>query len=251
MAACGTLAASSSGGWPAHSCRPPVLAPQVQGLSANEDELVAALSCSSDEEDGAAAEEEAGSGGSVAGPAASTSLSLVGDGLTAVPAGLAARYPALRRLCLHGNAIADVAGLGGLAALRDLNLSSNSIAALPDGALSGLRQLTCLSLASNCLARLGPGALAGLPRLRRLSLAHNSLASLAGLAALRGGPLQRLDVRDNALASLADFSVLAGLPRLAELLVAGGSPGAGGWSDRLVCVCCSFCPARRACLPNP
>lgn len=157
--------------------------------------------------------------------AGATELSLVGEGLAVVPPNLAANFPALRRLCLHGNAVASLAGLGGLSGLLDLNLSSNSIAAVPPGALSALGQLTALNLASNCLSALEVGALAGLTRLRRLSLAHNSLASLGGLAALHGGPLERLDVRDNALACLADFSVLAGLPRLAELHVAGGTPG--------------------------
>lgn len=159
---------------------------------------------------------------------AHTTLSLVGDGLVAVPPDLPACFPALQRLCLHGNSIASVAGLAGLTALQELNLSSNSIAALPDGAFAGLPALTSLSLAGNCLTDLGPGALAGLTCLRRLSLAHNNLASLVGLAALHGGPLERLDVRDNALASLAEFSVLAGLPRLAELQLAGGAPGGAG-----------------------
>jgi len=179
--------------------------------------LAADLSSSDDEADGSG----------IGGDEAATALSLVGEGLTAVPPDLPACFPALRRLCLHGNSIASVAGLVGLSALQDLNLSSNSIATLPDGAFAGLPALTSLSLAGNCLAALGPSTLAGLTRLRRLSLAHNSLASLAGLAALHGGPLERLDVRDNALASLAEFSVLAGLPRLAELQLAGGSPGEG------------------------
>ena len=167
---------------------------------------------------------EGGDGGGEA----TTSLSLVGEGLTAVPADLAACFPGLRRLCLHGNSISSLAGLSGLSVLLDLNLSSNSIVSIADGALQGLSQLTALSLASNCLAELGGGALAGLTRLRRLSLAHNSLASLAGLAALHGGQLEQLDLRDNALASLADFSVLAGLPCLADLQVAGGAPGMCG-----------------------
>jgi len=184
--------------------------------------VMAELSGSGDEED--SLDELDASGDDTA--EAATSLSLVGEGLAAVPADLAVCFPALRRLCLHGNAITAVAGLAGLSALQDLNLSSNSIACLPDGALGTLRQLTALNLASNCLARLGSAALSGLPRLRRLSLAHNSLPSLEGLAALHGGPLEWLDVRNNAIASLADFSVLAGLPRLAELHVGGGSPGA-------------------------
>lgn len=218
-------------GWAARARASPVLALQLQEPAAAEDELAAVLSCSSGEE-GSAADDQAGGRSGAGGPAASTLLSLVGEGLAAVPADLAVRHPTLRRLCLHGNVISSVAGLAGLSALRDLNLSSNSIVLLPDGSLSGLHQLTSLSLASNCLAQLGPGALAGLPRLLRLSLAHNSLASLAGLGALRGGPLERLDVRDNALASLAEFSVLAGLPRLGELHVAGGSPGetVGRWA---------------------
>ena len=180
------------------------------------DELAEDLSSSSGDE------LEGGDGGGEA----TTALSLVGEGLTAITAELAACFPALRRLCLHGNSISSLAGLSGLSGLQELNLSSNSIAGIADGALRGLGQLTALSLASNCLAELGGGALAGLTRLRRLSLAHNSLASLAGLAALHGGQLEQVDLRDNALASLADFSVLAGLPRLAELHVAGGAPGA-------------------------
>ena len=178
-----------------------------------------------------------GSDAEVAGGA--DTLSLVGEGLTAVPAGLAARAPPLRRLCLHGNAIAASAGLAGLGSLRELNLSSNCIAALPDGALAGLTSLTSLSLASNGLAALGPGALAGLPRLRRLALAHNALASLAGLAPLQGGPLEWLDLRDNGLASLAELAVLAGLPRLAELRLAGagsGAPRRRGLRGRRACL---------------
>lgn len=221
--AAGSLLASQGGGFSGNiagaafgdSCSPRSLGPADPDLAAD------GLGYSSEEEDG---EEELGVLGGP-GEAAVTALSLVGEGLTVVPPDLAARFPTLRRLCLHGNAIAAVTGLAGLTALRDLNLSSNSIATLPDGVLAGLRQLTSLSLASNCLTQLGSAALADLPRLRRLSLAHNSLASLAGLAALHGGPLERLDVRDNELACLADFSVLAGLPRLAELHIAGGSPG--------------------------
>lgn len=174
--------------------------------------------------------DEGGDGGE-AGGAGASSLSLVGEGLTAVPPGLATRFPALRRLNLHGNAIAVVAGLDGLAALQELHLSCNCLAALPDGAFSGLHRLTSLSLASNSLAELSPAALAGLPSLRSVNLAHNSLTCLAWLAALHGGPLQRLDLRNNCLASLAELSVLAGLPRLTELqLAGGGTPGAQvGW----------------------
>lgn len=169
-------------------------------------------------------------GGSRCGADDETVMRLVGEGLTNVPANLAAGLPALRRLCLHGNAIAAVSGLSGLSALRDLDLSSNCIAELPPGALSGLGRLTALDLAGNRLTRLVPALLAGLPSLRRLSLAGNGLAFLEALAALHGGPLQRLDLRGNALASLAEFSVLAGLPRLEELLVAGGEPGTWGVS---------------------
>jgi hypothetical protein len=184
-------------------------------------ETTAAELISSEGED-----EISGSDGEVEQSAVQHSLSLVGEGLSAVPANLAAGMPALRRLCLHGNAIASLAGLSGLSALRHLNLSSNNISEVPAGALSSLGQLTALDLAGNSLQALPGTALAGLTRLRRLSLAHNCLASLKGLAALHGGPLERLDVRDNALANLSELSVLAGLPHLVELMAAGGSQGA-------------------------
>ena len=108
-----------------------------------------------------------------AGPAA---VSHVGEGLTAVPAHLAAAAPGLRSLCLHGNRIARIEGLAGLRRLADLNLSSNCIAELGAG-LAGLSALTALNLACNSLAELG-GGLAGLSALRRLNLSHNRLTSL-------------------------------------------------------------------------
>lgn len=149
------------------------------------------------------------------------SASCIGQGLTSclqVPE--LYRLHGLRSLCLHGNNISRIEGLGHLAGtLLDLNLSSNSLASL-DG-LAGLTALTSLNLASNKLL-----SLQGLPSLASLSslnVSYNFLTSIAGLAALQApaGRLRVLNLRHNQLGSLQAVSVLAGCVYLRELHVAG------------------------------
>ena len=74
----------------------------------------------------------------------------------------------LTKLCLHGNRLSSLEGLGHLTALRELVLSSNALPALGRG-LSGLLNLRTLDLTSNALTNVeGLGGLTALQHLVRL-----------------------------------------------------------------------------------
>ena len=120
-------------------------------------------------------------------------------------------------LDLHGNELADVWPLAGLANLRRLDLSANRIEDV--SALAGLAELQVLLLDGNRVADVLPLAL--LPRLARLDLSGNRVADAALLAELRS--LARLDLSGN---RVADASPLGDLSAAG---VAGpvGQPGGG------------------------
>ncbi len=97
-------------------------------------------------------------------------LSLVGMGLysaTLIPE-VTARHD-LRRLCLHGNNLSSMAGLGHLTALRELVLSSNTLTSI-DICLEKLKSLSLLDLTSNRLTSLD--GLCGLSELHMLVSTH-------------------------------------------------------------------------------
>lgn len=129
----------------------------------------------------------------------------------------------LRVLCLHGNSINDLAGLGHMRQLLDLNVSSNHIA--DTRPLQHLTTLTALNLASNRLQSLQ--GLASLTQLERLVLSHNFIASLNSLQPDSGREhsLTSLDLRNNALNSLQDLAVLKAFTNLRDLKLKGGNPG--------------------------
>lgn len=93
-------------------------------------------------------------------------ISYVAMGLQTVPqlpTGVSANL--IQRLCLHGNQICSLDGIGGFSALRELVLSSNALSSLGTE-LAGLQQLRALDVTSNCLT--AADGLKGLTSLRRL-----------------------------------------------------------------------------------
>jgi Leucine-rich repeat (LRR) protein len=160
-------------------------------------------------------------------PRASKFVSRVGEQLPSVQAALQEGADAsdIRSLCLHGNVITHCAGLGGLQALTELNLSANNITTLHG--FEPLPALRVLNLASNRLQDLS--GLPALPALERLSCAHNSISCLRSLAVLASAssPLDTLDLRNNCIDQLTELAVLAPISRLRELQLSGGSHANG------------------------
>ena len=103
--------------------------------------------------------------------------------------------PALRTLDLTGNALSGLPALPEATRLEHLLLAGNALEALPLGALPAPERLRSLSLSDNALADLPPDAFAAVPGLRSLRLDGNRLRTLpnglfAGLDSLR---MLRLD----------------------------------------------------------
>ena len=101
------------------------------------------------------------------------------------------RLPALERLSLAGNRVADLTPLAPLAALAELDLSRNGIEDV--SALGGLVSLETLRLSGNRIADASP--LARLSSLRRLWLNDNALTRLPRLSGL--GSLEWLHAARN------------------------------------------------------
>ena len=110
-------------------------------------------------------------------------------------AGLAAWLgcDSLERLDLSecsGSGVLQVAGLAGQQ-LHLLNLSSNQLSELQEGAFKKLSQLRILDLSHNRLARLPGGIFGRTQRLTHLHLQHNAISALARQSFLgKGGPHQ-------------------------------------------------------------
>ncbi|XP_049748902.1 p53-induced death domain-containing protein 1 isoform X6 [Elephas maximus indicus] len=149
---------------------------------------------------------------------------LLGATLAQVPG----RLPCLRSLVLKGGQHRDALGaclrgcltslpdgLSNLARLAHLDLSFNSLEALP-ACVPQLRGLDALLLSHNCLLEL-PEALGALPSLTFLAVTHNCLQTLpTALGAL--STLRRLDLSENLLDTLPPE--IGGLSSLAELNLA-------------------------------
>lgn len=108
------------------------------------------------------------------------SLFITGNPLTDLPAGAfpAQRLPDLASLNLSGNHLRTVeAGSLALPALRQLDLSNNSLVSLRNVSFQGLGQLQSLNLSDNFLGVLWNSTLAqfrSLPALRHIVLHHNT-----------------------------------------------------------------------------
>ena len=132
--------------------------------------------------------------GDFAGLTGLTSLDLLGNNITILPADI----------------------FSGLAELTRLDLSYNSITALPPGIFTGLTGLTSLYLLGNNITILPADIFSGLAELTDLRLSYNDIITLpadifSGLAELTS-----LDLDENAITTLPDdiFSGLAGLTYL-------------------------------------
>ena len=160
--------------------------------------------------------------GSVAG---AESLTMISRGIATVdslPNYLGALPDTLTALNLHSNQLSSLSGLGLLAQLVDLNLSSNTIEVMDASELAPLRHLRSLNLASNKLRRVG--GLGGLVSLEVLNLSHNKIFSLGGLCQMTPSHrLRLLDLRDNRIVNLSEITgpndVDANLPSLRSIML--------------------------------
>ncbi|KAL6067139.1 Leucine-rich repeat (LRR) protein [Balamuthia mandrillaris] len=120
-----------------------------------------------------------------------TALTLAHNGLKQFPSELdLASMTMLEKLSLAGNELSALpAGIGSLYSLTSLSLVDNCVATLPDQELAGLSQLNELLLQRNELSSLPPAALANLVVLKNLDLTSNSITSLppsiGGMTALK------------------------------------------------------------------
>ncbi|XP_049846539.1 toll-like receptor Tollo [Schistocerca gregaria] len=119
-------------------------------------------------------------------------LDLAENNMWSLPVGVFCSLHSLEVLNLTRNRLRDVArfqfGLGAASGsgpaercggnLRELDLSNNSVDALPASALSGLSRLQTLNLQGNAISFLADRALEGLSSLSVLHLADNRLVSL-------------------------------------------------------------------------
>ena len=116
------------------------------------------------------------------------------------------------------------ASLGALTALRELDLSSNALTALPPS-LSLLSSLTLLQLDFNRLAAV-PLALAALPSLRCLSMRHNELRGWMPEGAYCGA-LEAWRLQGNPAAPCLPLAALLRVRRLRRLGLPRRGRGAG------------------------
>ena len=148
---------------------------------------------------------------------------------TVLPAGVFSELPALKTLSLEGNGLTalpeDV--FAGLPALKTLSLEGNGLTALPEDVFAGLPDLHYLYLQNNSLTVLPAGVFSELPALKTLSLEGNGLTALpegvfAGLT-----DLHYLYLQNNSL-TLLPAGVFSELPDL-QVLSLDGNPGIEGF----------------------
>ena len=116
-------------------------------------------------------------------------------------------------LYLHDNRLTELPGsLGGMTALRYLNVSENLLERFPE-AICRMTGLMELRISDNRIAEL-PAAIGGLTRLREMHLRNNGLETLPEeIGGLR--ELRQLDLRGNPLTSLPES--LMQMPRLEKI----------------------------------
>lgn len=132
-------------------------------------------------------------------PAATRTLLLLNNKLSALPSWAFANLSSLQRLDLSNNFLDQLPGavFGDLANLTELQLRNNSIRTLDRALLRHSPRLRHLDLSLNGLAQLPPGLFDGLPALRSLSLRSNRLQNLDRLTFEPLASLQLLQVGDN------------------------------------------------------
>ncbi|XP_074708031.1 leucine-rich alpha-2-glycoprotein isoform X2 [Strix uralensis] len=144
---------------------------------------------------------------------------------TLLPTTLAG-LPRLRELHLSSNHLAALpeAVLRPVPTLRVLDLTENLLADLPAGLFAGTNHLQHLVLRGNRLRVLRPAWFQHLPRLQWLDVAANTLAELPPEVFLPLRSLRSLDLSRNRLASLPP-GALAGLRALQRLDLEGNGLG--------------------------
>ncbi|KAM4819858.1 leucine-rich repeat and transmembrane domain-containing protein 2 [Thomomys bottae] len=132
-------------------------------------------------------------------PAATRTLLLLNNKLSALPTWAFANLSSLQRLDLSNNFLDQLPGtlFEDLGNLTELQLRNNSIRALDGGLLRPTPRLRHLDLSLNGLARLPPGLFDELPALRSLSLRSNRLQHLDRLTFEPLAGLQLLQLGDN------------------------------------------------------
>ena len=114
------------------------------------------------------------------------------------------------RLGLQNNAVSDVAALGSIESLIDLQLSDNAISDV--SALGSLTSLRELRLSNNAISDVS--ALGSLTSLRELHLSNNAIPGVAALGSLES--LTTLDLSGN---EISDVSALGSLESLTTLIL--------------------------------
>ena len=152
-------------------------------------------------------------------------LSMGGNPLGVVPPGLFDGLDRLQGVDLSRAALNTLPpDLFGQFRLTRLNLSGNSLDALPAGLLDGQPDLSVLALSGNGLRELSAGAFNGLGKLWQLHLQDNELTGLPAGAFADLGSLEFLHLERNELAVLP-AGVFIGLARL-RVLSLQENPGA-------------------------
>ncbi len=121
---------------------------------------------------------------------------------------LSSEYVAAEGGRINSNSVSDLSPLSGLTSLRRLSLRSNTITDISP--VAGLTNLTSLVLDGNSITNIS--ALAGLTNLTLLYLGGNTITDISALAGLTN--LEWLDLGGN---SISDISGLAGLTKLRTL----------------------------------
>lgn len=132
-------------------------------------------------------------------PAATRTLLLLNNKLSALPSWAFANLSSLQRLDLSNNFLDQLPRsiFEDLTNLTELQLRNNSIRTLDRDLLQHSPGLRHLDLSINGLAQLPPGLFDGLPALRSLSLRSNRLQNLDRLTFEPLASLQLLQVGDN------------------------------------------------------
>ncbi|KAG7205305.1 hypothetical protein KM043_007310 [Ampulex compressa] len=132
-------------------------------------------------------------------------LDLGENNMWSIPEGSLCPLVNLEILNLTRNRLREVtsfrlnAAAGCLSSLRELDLSNNSVEALPAAAFGGLSRLSGLDLRSNAIGFLADRAFEGLPSLTVLRLDDNRLVSLPPELFAETRNLQEIHLRNNTL----------------------------------------------------